>query len=31
MIIAIVVVYAAVLVLWTLRWFGLFGGPVPVG
>ena len=25
-----VVVYAAALVLWALRWFGLFGGPVPV-
>ena len=27
---AIVVVYAAAFVLWTLRWFGFFGGPVPV-
>jgi Protein of unknown function (DUF2752) len=25
-----VVVYAAALVLWILRWFGLFGGPVAV-
>jgi hypothetical protein len=25
-----VAVYAAALVLWILRWFGLFGGPVPV-
>jgi hypothetical protein len=25
-----VVVYAATLVLWILRWFGLFGGPVAV-
>jgi hypothetical protein len=25
-----VVVYAAALTLWALRWFGLFGGPVPV-
>jgi hypothetical protein len=24
-------VYAAALVLWGLRWFGWFGGPVPVG
>jgi hypothetical protein len=24
-------VYAATLLLWILRWFGLFGGPVPVG
>jgi hypothetical protein len=28
--VAIGAVYAAVFVLWTLRWFGLFGGPVPV-
>jgi hypothetical protein len=28
--IAIVVVYVASAVLWALRWFGLFGGPVPV-
>jgi hypothetical protein len=27
---AMVVVYAATLALWILRWFGLFGGPVPV-
>jgi len=27
---AIVVVYLAATVLWGLRWFGLFGGPVPV-
>jgi hypothetical protein len=27
---AIGIVYAAVFVLWTLRWFGLFGGPVSV-
>ena len=27
---AMVVVYVATFVLWTLRWFGLFGGPVPV-
>ncbi len=26
----VVVVYAATLLLWALRWFGLFGGPVPV-
>jgi hypothetical protein len=26
-----VLVYAATIVLWGLRWFGLFGGPVPVG
>jgi hypothetical protein len=25
------VVYAAAVVLWALRWFGWFGGPVPVG
>ena len=25
-----IVVYAAALLLWGLRWFGLFGGPVPV-
>jgi hypothetical protein len=25
---AIGIVYTAVFVLWTLRWFGLFGGPV---
>jgi hypothetical protein len=24
------VVYAATLVLWVLRWFGMLGGPVPV-
>jgi hypothetical protein len=23
-------IYAAAVALWTLRWFGLFGGPVPV-
>jgi Protein of unknown function (DUF2752) len=28
--VAMVVVYGAALVLWVLRWFGLFGGPVPV-
>lgn len=27
---AMVVVYGATLILWGLRWFGLFGGPVPV-
>jgi len=27
---AIVVVYVAAFVLWALRWFGFFGGPVPV-
>jgi hypothetical protein len=27
---ALVVVYIAATVLWGLRWFGLFGGPVPV-
>jgi hypothetical protein len=27
---AMVVVYSATLVLWILRWFGFFGGPVPV-
>jgi hypothetical protein len=27
----LVVVYAVALVLWGLRWFGLFGGPVAVG
>jgi hypothetical protein len=26
----LVVVYAAALLLWVLRWFGMFGGPVPV-
>ena len=26
-----VVAYAAAIALWGLRWFGLFGGPVPVG
>jgi hypothetical protein len=26
----LVVVYAATFVLWMLRWFGYFGGPVPV-
>jgi hypothetical protein len=26
-----VVVYAAAIVVWGLRWFGFFGGPVPVG
>ncbi len=25
-----IVVYAAAVLLWGLRWFGLFGGPVPV-
>ena len=25
-----VVVYAAAMALWALRWFGFFGGPVPV-
>jgi hypothetical protein len=29
--IALAVVYAAMFVLWGLRWFGLFGGPVAVG
>jgi hypothetical protein len=29
--IGVVFVYAAALVLWALRWFGWFGGPVPVG
>jgi hypothetical protein len=28
---AMAVVYGATLVLWVLRWFGLCGGPVPVG
>lgn len=27
---ALVVVYVASIVLWGLRWFGFFGGPVPV-
>jgi hypothetical protein len=27
---AIVAVYVAAFVLWGLRWFGFFGGPVPV-
>jgi hypothetical protein len=27
---AMVVVYALALLLWILRWFGMFGGPVPV-
>jgi hypothetical protein len=27
---AMVVVYGAAIVLWGLRWFGFFGGPVPV-
>ena len=27
---AIVVIYLAATVLWALRWFGFFGGPVPV-
>jgi hypothetical protein len=27
---AMAAVYAATLILWILRWFGLFGGPVPV-
>lgn len=27
---ALVVVYAAALLLWIARWFGFFGGPVPV-
>jgi len=27
---AAVVLYAAAFVLWSLRWLGLFGGPVPV-
>jgi hypothetical protein len=25
------IVYAAAIVFWALRWFGFFGGPVPVG
>jgi hypothetical protein len=25
------VVYVAAIALWILRWFGFFGGPVPVG
>lgn len=28
--VAVVFVYVASLVLWGLRWFGFFGGPVPV-
>lgn len=29
-IVALVIVYAAALALWVARWFGFFGGPVPV-